>query len=135
MIQRIQSIFLFLVAMVAGVFSNLFDLWRVGTEWMQANDYKLIYALFISSGILALLTIFFFKNRKRKMLFNIINIFMNIVLVGLLVYRLFTLPGDGFESEKGIGLFLPLLSIVLLWLANRSIVKDEKLVKSVDRIR
>lgn len=135
MIQRIQSIFLFLVAMVAGVFSNLFDLWRVGTEWMQANDYKLIYALFISSGILALLTIFFFKNRKRQMLFNIINIFMNIVLVGLLVYRLFTLPGDGFESEKGIGLFLPLLSIVLLWLANRSIVKDEKLVKSVDRIR
>lgn len=135
MVQRIQSIFLFLVALVAGVFSNIFNLWKDGTEWMQAHDYNLILALFISSGILALLTIFFFENRKRQLLLNIINIFMNIVLVGLLVYRLFTLPGDGIESEKGIGLFLPLLSIILLWLANRFIIKDEKLVKSVDRIR
>lgn len=135
MVQRIQSIFLFLVALVAGVFSNIFNLWKDGTEWMQAHDYNLILALFISSGILALLTIFFFKNRKRQMLLNIINIFMNIVLVGLLVYRLFTLPGDGITSEKGIGLFLPLISILLLWLANRFIIKDEKLVKSVDRIR
>ena len=135
MIQRIQSVFLFLAAIVSGVFSNMFDLWRSGQEWMQANDYTVIYALFIASGILSLGNIFFFKNRKRQMLFNIINIFMNFVLVGLLVYRLFNLPGDGFASEKGVGLFLPLLSILLLWLANHSIIKDEKLVKSIDRIR
>lgn len=135
MIQRIQSVFLFLAAIVSGVFSNIFDLWKAGQEWMQADDYRVIYALFIASGILALGNIFFFKNRKRQMLFNVINIFLNIVLVGLLVYRLFNLPGDGIESEKGIGLFLPILSMLLLWLANRSIIKDEKLVKSIDRIR
>lgn len=135
MIQRIQSVFLFLAAIVSGVFSSIFDLWKAGQEWMQAEDYKLIYALFIASGILALANIFFFKNRKRQMLFNIINIFMNLVLVGLLIYQLFNLPGDGFASEKGIGLFLPVLSVLLLWLANYSIIKDEKLVKSVDRIR
>ena len=135
MIQRIQSVFLFLAAIVSGVFSNLFDLWKSGQEWMQANDYVLIYALFIASGILSLGNIMFFKNRKRQILFNIINIFMNFVLVGLLVYRLFNLPGDGFASEKGVGLILPVISILLLWLANRSIIKDEKLVKSIDRIR
>lgn len=135
MIQRIQSIFLFLAAIVSGVFSNLFDLWKSGAEWMQANDYTVIYALFIASGILAFINIFFYGNRKRQMLFNIINIFLNIVLVGLLVYQLYNLPGDGLSSEKGIGLFLPILSILLLWLANRGIIKDEKLVKSVDRIR
>ncbi|MDO5656526.1 MAG: DUF4293 domain-containing protein [Flavobacteriaceae bacterium] len=135
MIQRIQSVFLFLAAIVSGVFSHIFDLWRDGQEWMQANDYVLIYALFIGSGIISLANIFFFKNRKRQMLFNIINIFLNFVLVGLLVYRLFNLPGDGFSSEKGVGLFLPLISILLLWLANSSIIKDEKLVKSIDRIR
>lgn len=135
MIQRIQSVFLFLAAIVSGVLSNVFDLWKSGVEWMQANDYQFIYALFIASGVLALVNIFFFKNRKRQMLFNVINIFMNLVLVGLLVYNLLNLPGDGFASEKGIGLILPLFSIVLLWLANRSIIKDDKLVKSVDRIR
>lgn len=135
MIQRIQSIFLFLAALVSGVFSNIFDLWKSGSEWMQANDYTVIYALFIASGILALANIFFFGNRKRQMLFNAINIFLNIVLVGLLVYQLYNLPGEGLSSEKGIGLFLPVISMLLLWLANRSIIKDENLVKSVDRIR
>lgn len=135
MIQRIQSVFLFLAAIVSGVFSNIFDLWKSGQVWMQANDYVLIYALFIASGILSLGNIFFFRNRKRQMLFNVINIFINLVLVGILVYRLFNLPGDGISSEKGVGLILPVVSIMLLWLANRSIIKDEKLVKSVDRIR
>ncbi|MXV39254.1 DUF4293 family protein [Flavobacteriaceae bacterium Ap0902] len=135
MIQRIQSIFLFLAALVSGVFINLFDLWRQGVEWMQADDYVGIYALFIASGVLSLVSIFFFKNRKRQMTINVINIFLNIVLVGLLVYRLLNLPGDGLESEKGIGIFLPLVSMLLIWLANRSIIKDEKLVKSADRFR
>lgn len=135
MIQRIQSIFLLLAAIVSGVLSNIFDLWKSGIEWMQVNDYIYVFALFIASGVLSLVNIFFFKDRKRQMLFNVINIFMNLVLVGLLVFRLYNLPGDGFASEKGVGLFLPLITVVLLWLANRSIIKDEKLVKSVDRIR
>lgn len=135
MIQRIQSIFLLLAAIVSGVLSNIFDLWKSGIEWMQVNDYMYIFALFIASGVLSLVNIFFFKDRKRQMLFNVINIFMNLVLVGLLAFRLYNLPGDGFASEKGVGLFLPLITVVLLWLANRSIIKDEKLVKSVDRIR
>lgn len=135
MIQRIQSVFLFLAAIISGVLSHVFDLWRAGTEWMQVDDYQYIYALFLSSGILSLLNIFLFKNRKRQMLFNGINIFLNIVLVGLLIFRLYNLPGDGLSSEKGIGLFLPIIALLLLWFANRSISKDEKLVKSIDRIR
>jgi hypothetical protein len=38
-------------------------------------------------------------------------------------------------SEKGIGMFLPIISIVLLVMANKAIKKDEALVKSVDRLR
>lgn len=135
MIQRIQTVFLFLAAMVSGVLSHVFDLWKTGVEWMQIDDYQYIYALFLASGILSLLNIFLFKNRRRQMLFNGINIFLNIVLVGLLIFRLYNLPGDGLSSEKGIGLFLPIIALLLLWFANRSISKDEKLVKSIDRIR
>jgi hypothetical protein len=48
---------------------------------------------------------------------------------------LLSLPGEPANSEKGIGLLLPVFSIVLLALANKAIKKDESLVKSVDRLR
>lgn len=135
MIQRVQSIFLFLAGVVSLGLSNLFDLWKKGVEWMQVDDYKMIWALFISSGIISFVVIFLYKNRKRQLIFNYINILINVVLVGLLIYRLYNLPGGVVASEKGIGLILPFISIILLVMANRSIKKDERLVKSIDRIR
>jgi hypothetical protein len=51
------------------------------------------------------------------------------------VYRLLTLSGEAMVSEKGIGMFLPIVAIVFLVLANKAIKKDEDLVKSVDRLR
>ena len=38
-------------------------------------------------------------------------------------------------SQKGIGVLLPIISIVFLAMANKAIKKDEDLVKSVDRLR
>ena len=45
------------------------------------------------------------------------------------------ISGEISVSEKGIGMFLPILAILLLVLANNAIKKDEDLVKSVDRLR
>ncbi|MGQ1936386.1 DUF4293 family protein, partial [Ornithobacterium rhinotracheale] len=84
MIQRIQSVFLFLAAIVSLVISNVVDLWKQGSEWMQSNDYTLIFAMFLSSGILSFAVIFLYRNRKRQLIYNYINIFLNVVLVGLL---------------------------------------------------
>lgn len=61
---------------------------------------------------------------------------ITLILLGLFVYRSLTLSGGtAAVSEKGIGIYLPLISIVLLALANKAIKKDEELVKSVDRLR
>jgi ABC-type polysaccharide transport system permease subunit len=60
---------------------------------------------------------------------------LNLILLGLFVYRLLTLSGETSVSEKGIGMFLPIVAIVFLVLANKAIKKDEDLVKSVDRLR
>jgi hypothetical protein len=46
-----------------------------------------------------------------------------------------TVSGEASVSEKGIGMFIPIIVIVLLALANKAIKKDEDLVKSVDRLR
>jgi hypothetical protein len=59
-----------------------------------------------------------------------------LILLGLFVYRSLNVSGGtAAVSEKGIGTYLPLISIVLLALANKAIKKDEELVKSVDRLR
>ena len=62
------------------------------------------------------------------------NIILNILLIGSFIFSLLTLPG-GENPEKGIWAIVPLITIVLLSIANRLIKKDDNLVKSVDRFR
>ena len=100
-----------------------------------AKDDYLYLGLFLGSALLSLISIFRYKNRKSQFVLGRLNIILNFILLGLFVYRLLSLPGEPANSEKGIGLLLPVFSIVLLVLANKAIKKDELLVKSVDRLR
>ena len=77
-----------------------------------------------------------FKNRKFQFVLGRLNIILNFILLGLFVYRSLSISGETSDvSEKGIGILLPIFSIVFLVLANKAIKKDEDLVKSVDRLR
>ena len=76
-----------------------------------------------------------YKNRKSQFMLGRLNIILNFILLGLFVYLSLNLSGETLVSEKGIGMLLPIISIVLLVLANKAIKKDEDLVKSVDRLR
>jgi hypothetical protein len=60
---------------------------------------------------------------------------LNFILLGIFVYQSLNVSGEADVSEKGIGILLPVFSIVCLVLANKAIKKDEDLVKSVDRLR
>ena len=84
---------------------------------------------------MALISILLFKKRQNQFVLNRLNIILNFILLGLFVYRSLNLSGEASVSEKGIAMFVPLVSIVLLVLANKAIKKDEDLVKSVDRLR
>ena len=66
---------------------------------------------------------------------NRLNILTNLFLLGVLLYYLLSLPGETVVAEKGIGVFLPIVVVLLLVLANNALHKDENLVKSVDRLR
>ncbi len=144
MLQRIQSIYLLIAAILAGGIIYLLPLWtnNNGEEFflnslIQSSDWKQISMVvaFGLSGLLSFIAIFLYKNRKQQIGINRFNIVVNFYLLGIIVYHLLILPGESEISEKGIGLFLPVLVIVFLVLANKSILKDEKLVKSVDRLR
>ncbi len=105
-----------------------------GEEFFAAYDI-LVSALFYIIAGLALLSIFLFKNRKNQFVVNRLNLILNLFLLGFFVYRSLNLSGETLVSEKGIGMLIPVFSIVFLVLANRAIKKDEDLVKSVDRLR
>ncbi|WGH76953.1 DUF4293 domain-containing protein [Tenacibaculum tangerinum] len=145
MIQRIQSIYLFIAAIVAGVLPFWAGLWTNAKT--NANVYsidlflentllqKCVPILFFISALVAIVTIFLFKNRQLQFVLNRLNILINLFLLGLLIYLSQTLSGEASVSEKGIGMFFPIVVILLLVLANKAIKKDEDLVKSVDRLR
>ncbi len=136
MIQRIQSIYLFIAAVISGGLQFVFHLWEnMKGALVFAKDHMLYFGLFIASAILAFVTIFLFKNRKLQFVMGRLNIILNFILLGLFVYQSLSLSGETTVSEKGIGMLLPIISIVFLVLANKAIKKDEDLVKSVDRLR
>jgi hypothetical protein len=104
-------------------------------EKIFALDNYTYLGLFLGSALLSLISIFRFKNRKSQFILGRLNIILNFILLGVFVYQSLNLSGEISVSEKGIGMLLPIFSIVCLVLANKAIKKDEDLVKSVDRLR
>lgn len=138
MIQRIQTVYLILTFLITGVLMFFTPLWTLsdGKEFYFAQDqfYTILLGL---STMLTIVSIISYKKRQNQFVMGRLNIILNLILLGLFVYRSLNLSGDtaNVVSEKGIGMFLPIVAIVLLVLANKAIKKDEDLVKSVDRLR
>jgi len=136
MIQRIQSLYLLLVVLITTLGAYFLSLWvtEAGEE-VFAIDRSYVGLALLLSCIMAFSTIFLYKDRKLQFVMNRLNIILNFILLGFFVYWSLIIPGEMQISEKGIGMFLPIISIVLLVMANKAIKKDEALVKSVDRLR
>ncbi len=137
MIQRIQTVYLLLAFVVTGVLPFFIPLWTMADGkdffFMQNQAYVVILGL---STTLSLLGILSYKKRQNQFVIGRLNIILNLILLGLFIYHSLNLSGGtAAVSEKGIGMFLPIVAIVLLVLANKAIKKDEDLVKSVDRLR
>lgn len=146
MIQRIQSLWLLLAALCnAGLF--YFDFYRAdlltngvtAVTHLRVNDHypSLLIALVIT--ILPLVTIFMFKQRKRQRLMAVLSLVFTVGFISSIIMRVgnFTnnmASGTGISSYW-IGAVLPVIAIIFLIMAIRGINKDEKLVKSTDRLR
>ncbi|GAA4817808.1 DUF4293 domain-containing protein [Litoribaculum gwangyangense] len=136
MLQRIQTIYLLCAAGISAGLIFVFRLWitNEGIEVFAKHDI-LYLGLFLGSAVLSLIGIFMYKNRKSQFVLGRLNIILNFILLGFFVYQSLNVSGETAVSEKGIGMLLPIVSIVFLALANKAIKKDEDLVKSVDRLR
>ena len=144
MIQRIQSVYLLLATLISGGLIFVFNLWinELGNKFFVIDSFSsgnvmlvTMAMLFFVSALISGITIFKFKNRQLQFVLGRMTILINFFLLGILVYFSQNLSGEIQVSEKGIGLLIPIFTILLVVMANKSIKKDEELVKSVDRLR
>ena len=136
MLQRIQTVYLLICFVISGILPLFISLWPNVTKKEELFTHAILFSiLFGSSALLAVVSIFSYKKRQNQFVINRLNMILNFIIIGLLVYHSLTLSGEAKVSEKGIGMLLPIFSIVFLALANKAIKRDEDLVKSVDRIR
>ena len=123
MIQRIQTLYLLVVVIIAGI----------GLFWNFGDTFSLIILVVVI--LLSFISIFSFRKRQNQFVINRINILCNLILLGVFSWRVLQSSGESLLSEKGVQLVVPIISIVFLYLANLAIHRDEELVKSADRLR
>jgi peptidoglycan/LPS O-acetylase OafA/YrhL len=139
MIQRIQSIWLFLAAALNAV---TFKFPFYAGDWLKdelpntvvnLNAQTTIWntTMTVVAGLLAMAAIFLFNNRKLQLRLTYLT---TVVTLGLLTLYLIQTGqfANGTISLWCIFYFAVLLCLIL---AARGISKDEKLIKSMDRLR
>lgn len=100
------------------------------------------YPLLVIAGfmtVLPLVAIFFFMDRKRQRQIATLSIIASAAFAVTLFIKIANINGSnpGIMSQQYgvLGALLPVVSIVFLILAVRGIKSDEKLIRSVDRLR
>lgn len=151
MIQRIQSVYLFLVTvlLVVAAFMPL-------GQWIEADqvtahlfkplgvtmangEFQSTWGLFgilLLSAIIAGCTIFLFRNRMlqiRMTIFSTILLVGYYIVLGVFAYMLSSDLNASFQLDWA--LCLPAICMVLNYLAFRGIYRDEVMVKAADRLR
>jgi len=155
MIQRVQSIFLAIVA-IAMFLMIFWPIWEktnseggqivlstmtltyTNGEQSEANNTIYLTVLALLSSTVAVGSLFSFRNRMTQMKLNLLNSLLLLVTVCLIGYNMYTAQQLLQTDDPGsfqIGFFLPIVALFCNSLANRFIRKDEKLVRSVDRLR
>ena len=156
MIQRIQSVFLLLLAL-AMLSVLALPLWHKTdglthqeltlTAWgFEAHGLPmpaggavwLIGALAAASAAVAGFEIFQFRRRSQQLLLGSVNLLLIVATLGAMFY--FSNRGEQalnlkLEGQFQAGFYLPTLALLLNLLANRFIRRDEQLVRSADRLR
>ncbi len=141
MIQRIQTIWLALAA-ACGIAMSKVPLFVAtlanNTERVYyASENLVVFALSMAVACMALVAIFLFKKRPTQFKLAVLGILLSLATTGLEVYYIndFKTTTPMVKGTYHLGGLLPFAMVIFLWLAARAIRKDEKLIKSLERLR
>ncbi len=152
MIQRIQSIFLILSVIAQILFISLplshfimenndaMDLFARGFKNTSGEilfPTAPVYILSFAIVLLTIVSILLYRRRILQIRVCIYTILLNLGMIGLLIFQMsnFTKNNPVVSNSYDFALVIPLVNIILLYLAFRGIRKDEVLVKAYERLR
>jgi len=147
MIQRIQTVFLILAALAfLALFRFPFAVSDIAQSGFLSDkdfdvfDSPVLIVLAALGGLLAIISVFLFKNRPLQVRLTYLTIILGVLLLVAAVVLFLNEDNSQQVIDKGqisdsIGLYMPVLSLVFGFLAARFINKDEKIVRSADRLR
>ena len=134
MIQRIQSVYLLAVFALQIVALFMLDDWITASgSFSSLSDQPLLFSGIVVAAFFSIFSLLKYKSRKLQFVLNRLNSLLHLVILFVFVFRVFSITDP--ETARPFSLFLPALTIGLLYLANKAIKKDEDLIRSVDRIR
>ena len=138
MIQRIQSMWLFLAAIFAAFtyklpfYSGLKKVKEVAQPVKLDASYDFVIMILTAFIIiLSLVTLFSYKDRKTQLPLAIVNIILSFVLIVLYALQIQKFESGTISLWSLFGIAIP----IFLFLAARGIWRDQKIIKSLDRIR
>ncbi len=105
----------------------------------QSNFVNSIWAIIVNVilGILVIVTIFLYKNRVLQLRVNAFAFLANLALLGIVFWQtdIISTKLKVTTNYEIAGTLLPLVTIILLFLVNKAIRKDERMVRAADRLR
>ena len=149
MIQRIQTVYLLIVVgllITAMCLPMGYFIDAMGEHPFKALGLEVngtiqstwgLFGILLLSAIIALCTIFLFRNRMLQVR---MTVFGSLLLIGYYIAFfafMFILKNDlnAMAFQLGWALCLPAVCIILNYLAFRAIYRDELMVKAADRLR
>lgn len=130
--QRIQTIYLAIAALLSGGSLAPLPYNASGTLLLEMNDYIALIVPCILVAAAALGAIFMFKNRNLQLNLCRLILVLLVVIVGLAAY--FAYAATGADMPQ-IGSVFPVVAFITTLLAMRGIKADERLIRSMDRLR
>lgn len=160
MIQRIQTVYLALAALLAVFMLIPIETMPLAKFYSETNSFH-FHSLYMENlipgeaspfnpyfnwpltaglfliAVFAIISIFLYKNRSMQMMWIKMNIILSLLLLGGFFFGYIPLLEEKLATQAiyQINSFFPALILLFLILAFYGVKKDDKLVKSMDRIR
>jgi hypothetical protein len=142
MIQRIQTVWL-LLAGAAGVLMYRLPLWQHMSANQSAytkffaSENLLMFLMVAAASLSAFVAVFLFRNRGLQKSLALLGTLLSVALLAMEFFKVEEMKRDLAPARNmwQLGALMPVAMIVFFLLAYGAIRRDEKLIRSLDRLR
>jgi|TARA_B100000497_G_C7667981_1_gene402875 hypothetical protein len=130
MIQRIQTLYLFVAAILSALSAFVLPMYSLDEITLEATANAATFGGFGGSMAFFSGAILLYRNLKLQLLIVRLSMVLSLLVLGALIW---IIQGNG--GSAALGVVIPFVNIVLAFMASKGIQKDEAKLRSLDRLR